>query len=420
MKLARKLDMGRKPFLLVAVVASLSMTVDSLHGQDVLSANPEFWGRNASQRPEKAMQTKPAPVDRVSGYINAARDAEKNARTPAAKSLYEKALEIEPQNRIALLSFARMLHRTGDLDSSIAMYYRSLEHHRDDPIAMNDLALCYARKGELRRALAMLNGAISLKPKSVRYRNNIAKLLIELGRPSDAFAHLVDANGPVVGHYNMAKLLGQSGKTSEAIRYLEIATQMDPTFEAAVNLLAQARAQAEGRLPKPAGQVFKRLPAVEESSNPPSTNSEVAQSDIELPSNATAAIRTTPGGNATPALPMTPSLSDSDSNHKELANGPSMDTPAAQTRAVETRAVETTASRTPVGNDRTPWEPGSIRLQSAELVEELNAGEVDWAADFEELELSATSAPVPFDTQRRYTRDQEWADPIGRFLHGFE
>lgn len=391
--------MGRKPVLFAATLLLTSVGATSLHGQDVLSANPEFWGRNAS-KPRATTDTTGASVSaQVSSLVNSARDAEKKNDIAAARVLYEQALNLEPTNRVALLSFARMLHRVGDLDASIGMYYQSLENHRDDPVAMNDLALCYARKGELRRALAMLNGAISLKPDSPRYRNNIAKILLELGRPNDAFAHLVEANGPAAGHYNMAKLLGQRGQTAEAIQYLEISTQMDPTFEPATNLLAQARAQPKATAPA-AGQVFARLPAVDQEGDsvselPPktsSTDSALANNDSTLipPTETSSTI-----GGSTELLPPT-------------------------SPSEEVRTFESTASLNPDDGVRSPWEPGSIRLQSAELVDELNAGDVDWAADFEELELAPTSAPIPFDARRRYTEERNSADSVGQYLDGFK
>ena len=429
MKLARKLNMGRKPVLLV--VAILSMAA-SLHGQDVLKANPEFWGRNAfhanstssdataeaSNEAASAKATQQhqtvshqATPSQVSAIVNSARAAEKKGDPATARALYEQALQHDPINRVALLSFARMLHRTGELDASIGMYYRSLEHHRDDPVAMNDLALCYARKGELRHALAMMNGAISIKPDSARYRNNVAKVLLELNRPTDAFAHLVEANGPTIGHYNMAKLLGQRGQTAEAIQYLEIATQMDPTFEPAAVLLSQVKALPKTTVTTTPKSIFTRLPAVE------------SDESTETDSTATGSAPTVDMTTALAGALNTDSANNSSENGGEdLSVLPPVS--SASSTAEDGFEAATTAPSTASLEDpkdtRSVWEPGSIRLQSAELVDELNEGAVDWAADFEELELSPTTAPIPFENQRRYTETKDSADSVGKFLDGFK
>ncbi len=173
------------------------------------------------------------------GTLAAARQAENRGMNAEAKRLYEIALQHAPDDRLALLSYARMLHRLGEFEASIGLYNRLLSVHRNDPVAMNDLSLCYARQGNMQQALALLAGAVSLQPESKRYRNNIAKLLIEVNRKEEAFSHLEHAHGGAIAHFNMGSMLHQRGRDREALDYLRAAVEMDPSLTPAIDLLAE-------------------------------------------------------------------------------------------------------------------------------------------------------------------------------------
>ncbi len=495
MKLARKLN-GAARLVLIACIF-LSAAAPRLCGQDVLAANPDLWGVDAFKSSSSAAPTQnqnaaplqgprseatgaggaqaerlPAPAVNVSDMIRAARQYEKRNDLGAAKTLYEEVLRIEPTSRSGLLSYARMLHRAGDLDASISMYYRSLEHHRDDAVAMNDLALCYARMGELRHALAMMQGAISANPSSSRYQNNIAKLLLEMGQPQEAFSHLVSAGGPVVGHYNMAKLLGQRGRQTEAVQFLEMAVQMDPAFAPATQLLAQIREQSPALAgessPLAAQSAASQSaggPRTESRSNRVSTSATTAGSISRLPTvhstakgsspglplqDRTAVHSGTAGANSAAASQATASdgmrdlaaAFEAGIGRPESGSGTSskgvgsMNATASNSDAMESVADR----RAAIGSGDSKWTPGSIRLQSAEFSEldplsSVDAMErrdgpqskardsefLDWAVAMEDVELSPTDAPAPFDSPtqpKRYT-EVDAVDPVSQFLRQF-
>jgi hypothetical protein len=230
----------------------------------------------------------------------------------------------------------------------------------------------------------MMNGAVSMQPDSKRYRNNIAKLLLELGRPNDAFSHLVAAGGPAIGHYNMGQLLSQRGNIPEAVQYLEIAVGIDPSLRPAMDLLRELRdAEVVTPVVAPVTEVA-RLPAVDEQHEQSRNETNLARTTTELTA-----------GSATP--------------ESAGVSG----TPYSESRIAT--ANSTSVKRLRPGGDG-PWVPGSIRLQSASAADDEPL--VDWAVGIDgSNEQNASAAPVPFDNQPpRYILPKTDTDAVGRFL----
>ncbi len=207
---------------------------------------------------------------------------------------FRKALELEPRNRVVLVSYARMKHRSGDVEGAKILYKQVLQYYPQDPTTLNDLALCYARKGQYPEALQYLQAAVDASPKNKRYRNNLATLLVESGQPQPAYDLLAQTFGAPIAHYNLGWLLQRQGKTEEAVSHLQQALQLDPSLSPAVQLLDEIQRNDIGKLqsgtslavtqgPSGAlwnpstGPMFKIAPqsATEEVDSPPAVKSAV-------------------------------------------------------------------------------------------------------------------------------------------------
>jgi hypothetical protein len=84
--------------------------------------------------------------------------------------------------------------------------------------------------------------AVQLDPAKPLYRNNLAKVEVELNRLDVACQHLAAVYPTPVVNYNMGVLLYERGRVAEAQRFLLTACGMDPTLGAAHSLLAEIRA----------------------------------------------------------------------------------------------------------------------------------------------------------------------------------
>ena len=100
----------------------------------------------------------------------------------------------------------------------------------------NDLGLAYSKAGNAAAARDSLNKAISLDGKEVRYRNNLATVLVENGQADEAVKQLQQVLPPAVAHYNVAYLHYTKQNIPAAQQQLQAALQIDPNLEKARKL----------------------------------------------------------------------------------------------------------------------------------------------------------------------------------------
>ncbi len=172
-------------------------------------------------------------------YLSMAKLSDQGGNTPHARSMYMRALTIDPKNLSGMLALARLEDREGQLDAALHYYKQAVQTHPQSAKALNDLSLCFARRSQLAEALPPLEQAIRLQPTKPLYRNNIAKVLIELNQVNVALQHQLAVHPTAVAQYNIGVLLHQRGRDAEAVQFLAGANQADPTLVAASTLLAQ-------------------------------------------------------------------------------------------------------------------------------------------------------------------------------------
>jgi Flp pilus assembly protein TadD len=171
-------------------------------------------------------------------YVSMAQLSDQGGNAASARGLYQKALEMEPTHLEATLGLAHLEDRAGNMQPALQFYQKAVQEHPQDARPLNDLALCQARMGNMPVALQCLNQAVQLKPDKPLYRNNIAKVLIELNQLDQAVGHLTTVSDPAVANYNMAVLLQQRGRSAEAVDFLQQALTVNPQMSEAHTLLA--------------------------------------------------------------------------------------------------------------------------------------------------------------------------------------
>ena len=209
-----------------------------------------FTGNSAKQptvtsNPASSSELDPISLGFASGppnadlYLSMAKMSDQGGNAPHARSMYQRALTIDPKNLEGMLALARLEDREGQLDAALHYYTQAVQLHPQSAKALNDLSLCFARRGQVNEALAPLEQAIRLEPSKQLYRNNIAKVLIELNQVNGALQHLAAVHQPAVAQYNLGVLLHQRGRDNEAVHFLAAARQTDPSLAAADSLLAE-------------------------------------------------------------------------------------------------------------------------------------------------------------------------------------
>lgn len=178
-------------------------------------------------------------------YTQAAWYAERQGNTTAAVSQYEKALERDPRDVTTLISYARFLDRSGKSDDALRIYQRAQSVASNYAPLWNDLGLFYARRSDSQRAMEALNQAVALQPNNLRYRNNLAAVLVETQRPQDAVQQLERLQPPAIARHNVGYLLYLQHKPEAAAEYFSQALRLDPSLTQAQQMLSQLRAPVD-------------------------------------------------------------------------------------------------------------------------------------------------------------------------------
>jgi tetratricopeptide (TPR) repeat protein len=155
----------------------------------------------------------------------------------AAMNEYTKALEKEPDNLAALQAVARLQLRQEQYDNAVASYQKVV---KVGPTAENysELGSAQQKAGKLQDAQASLRQAVTLDSGVPRYRNNLAGVLVAMGRSDEAVAELQQIFPPAVANYNVAYLHYLNKNMAATQQHLQSALQADPNLQQARDLMA--------------------------------------------------------------------------------------------------------------------------------------------------------------------------------------
>ncbi|MEE3372966.1 MAG: tetratricopeptide repeat protein [Planctomycetota bacterium] len=226
---------------------------------------------NGLQGDPTSLTNLPKKID-ATVYEKAAEVLEKRGDFTGALEQYEKGLEVEPNHSLMLVKQARLLTRLGEYELAEKSYQRAIQAASDEVLPVHDLGLFYAERGRVDAALTMLAMAVKLAPENPRYRNNLARVLIDVDRVDDAVSQLEAVLSPAKARYNAGYLLRERKAYQQARTQLQQAIKLDPSFEEAKHLLADL----------PAANQFTSAPA-------PKSDSDTGKggSDVETDSDST-------------------------------------------------------------------------------------------------------------------------------------
>ncbi len=183
--------------------------------------------------------------------------AESQGQGDKALESYKKALAAEPNNAGALVSMARYYDRKGDSKQAIEYFQKAASTIPTTLPCTTTWGWPIPKQAILPQPATVLNKAISLNGKEVRYRNNLATLLVENGQADEAVKQLQQVLPPAVAHYNVAYLHFTKQNIPAAQQQLQVALQIDPNLAEARALYSQlgcgqAIAGAQARIKPPA------------------------------------------------------------------------------------------------------------------------------------------------------------------------
>jgi Tfp pilus assembly protein PilF len=172
-------------------------------------------------------------------YVRAAAWAEDQKAPHIARGQYEKALSLDPNDPQTLIAFARFEDRQGNAGEASQLYERALNAAPRNAIVLNDMGIFYARRREFASSLNYLEQAVQIAPDNVRYRNNLAGVLVQTRRPEDAVAVLQSVHADAVARMNVGHFLYMEKEYTQAASYFRQANQLDPSLVAAREMLSR-------------------------------------------------------------------------------------------------------------------------------------------------------------------------------------
>jgi len=175
-------------------------------------------------------------------FLRAGMANERTGNYPGAVRLYQRGLEIEPQNVELLNAMGFALFQQGKSRDAVAELEKAVAIDPKHLKAHNNLALAAIDAGELELAEAHYRESLAIKPDAAIY-NDLGVVLDRLGMPEDAVVAYRKAleldPASSAAHTNLGAALARSGQNAEAEKHFRAALEADPKNEAAQQALAQ-------------------------------------------------------------------------------------------------------------------------------------------------------------------------------------
>jgi tetratricopeptide (TPR) repeat protein len=172
-------------------------------------------------------------------FIFAAQMCERQNDIAQARQNLQRALAMWPGNPDVLRAAARMEDRQGNLPLAETLYQQAVTSNPQNAAAHNDLGLCLAREGKLEQSLRVIEQAVQMQPDKALYRNNAATVLVEMRHDQRALAHLAAVHNPAEANFNLAQLMVDRNRPTDAVQYFQAALQLNPGMTQAQAALAK-------------------------------------------------------------------------------------------------------------------------------------------------------------------------------------
>jgi Flp pilus assembly protein TadD len=206
-------------------------------GQMPLPEDPLAELEGLSPRPAAAQTSQLSPAE-FSTELARGRNLERAGKYDQARQIYQRLLSANPQryepyHRLGVVADQQRRHREAQ-----ALYTQAIRLCGNDAELFNDLGYCLYLQGNLEKAETALLKAVTLRPASSRYRNNLGLVLGHQGRCDEALEQFRRGGSEADAHYNLAFVYAAQNDIEKAKQCFRLAIAADPAHEAARGALA--------------------------------------------------------------------------------------------------------------------------------------------------------------------------------------
>lgn len=176
------------------------------------------------------------PIDEATAAkacLETGRNLQSQGRDALAVTMFERALQTDPELRGVSRSLAVLYDRQGEYFKAEKHYRQALKETPKDATLWNDFGYYNYVRGRYDEAIAALTKAVKLDEFNEIAVNNLALTYAKVGRWQDARATFERTVGPAAAAYNLAALKAQMGETNSARELIAEAIDAQPTLDRA-------------------------------------------------------------------------------------------------------------------------------------------------------------------------------------------
>jgi tetratricopeptide (TPR) repeat protein len=224
-KIAKQFQTSKNPWLQPSLCIGLLMVLAIASWQRAwIYQNQEtLWNDSLAKNPNCGV-----------GYTNLGFAFLQKGQADEALKQFQKALEINSNDRDAHIDLGMVLDEIGQLDEAIAQYQKALEIDPDYAEAHNNLGNTLMRKGQLGEAIAEYQMALKINPKYAEGHGNLGAAFFQNGRFDEAIAQYQKAleinPNYAEAHNNLGNALLRNGQLGQAIQEFQKALEINPKF----------------------------------------------------------------------------------------------------------------------------------------------------------------------------------------------
>ncbi|MEB3151604.1 MAG: tetratricopeptide repeat protein, partial [Sphaerospermopsis sp.] len=141
-----------------------------------------------------------------------------------ACDIFERSLNINPDNIIALTSYGKALAESGNYEKACDIFERSLKINPDDIIALNSYGKALAESGNYEKACDIFERSLNINPDNIIALTSYGKALAESGnyeKACDIFERFLQIKSNNYISFIYARCLEHLGKYTDAISQLQ-------------------------------------------------------------------------------------------------------------------------------------------------------------------------------------------------------
>jgi tetratricopeptide (TPR) repeat protein len=158
----------------------------------------------------------------------------RNADYATPVGMWEKTLELRPDNFRARMHLGNALLKEGNPSGALAAYRASLASKPDYYPSFYNLANVLAGMGRIKEAEDNYRKALAIEPRAVEVLNNLGALLAQTGRSDgaiDCFRRVLEIDpADAAAAFNLGLLLIQKGRFEEARPWIERTLELKPDY----------------------------------------------------------------------------------------------------------------------------------------------------------------------------------------------